>query len=283
MKHALFQIPIVAIGLFISSCAGNKSTSGGSAQPGTNTPASTATVNVKEEPVSYTADSVTLAGFIAYDENAQEKRPLVLVVPEWWGLTDYPRMRAKMLAQLGYVAMAVDMYGSGKVAANPQEAQELAIPFYQNPQLAKTRLEAALAKAKTLARVDTARAAAIGYCFGGYVALNAAKLGSDLDGVVSFHGSLGGRAARQGYEAKILVCHGGADGFVPPAEVASFRKGLDSVGADYQFVVYPEATHAFTNPDATESGKKYNMPIRYNAAADSASWRDMKAFFARIF
>jgi dienelactone hydrolase len=283
MKHTLFQIPIVAIGLFISSCAGNKSTGGGSAQPDTNTPATTATVNVKEEPVSYTADGVTLAGFIAYDENAQGRRPLVLVVPEWWGLTDYPRLRAKMLAQLGYVAMAVDMYGGGKVAANPQEAQELAIPFYQDPQLAKTRLEAALVKAKSLARVDTARSAAIGYCFGGYVALNAAKLGSDLDGVVSFHGSLAGVRPGRDMKAKILVCHGGADGFVPPAEVASFRKGLDSVGADYQFVVYPEATHAFTNPDATEIGKKFNMPIRYNAAADSASWRDMKAFFARIF
>jgi dienelactone hydrolase len=283
MKYALFQISIVALGLFISSCVGNKSTGGGSAQPGTNAPATTATVDVKEEPVSYTAGGVTMTGFIAYDESAQGTRPLVLVVPEWWGLTDYPRMRAKMLAQMGYVAMAVDMYGDGKVAANPQEAQELALPFYQNPQLAKTRLEAALQKAKTFTQVDTARTAAIGYCFGGYVALNAAKLGSDLDGVVSFHGSLAGVRPSREMKAKVLVCHGGADGFVPPAEVASFRKGLDSVGADYQFVVYPDATHAFTNPDATATGKKFNMPIQYNAAADSASWRDMKAFFARVF
>jgi dienelactone hydrolase len=269
--------------LFVSSCGGNKSTSGGSAQTGTNTPTETATVNVKEEQLRYEAGGVSMTGYMAYDENAQGRRPLVLVVPEWWGLTDYPRMRAKMLAQMGYVAMAVDMYGGGKVAANPQEAQELALPFYKDPQLAKTRLEAALEKAKTAAQVDTGRAAAIGYCFGGYVALNAAKLGSDLDGVVSFHGSLAGVPPGRDMKAKILVCHGGADGFVPPAEVASFRKGLDSVGADYQFVVYPDATHAFTNPDATETGKKFNMPIQYNAAADSASWRDMKTFFARVF
>jgi dienelactone hydrolase len=284
MSNKLSQIAIMALGFIISSCAGNKSTGGGSMQAGTNAQATTAAMNVKEEPVSYMADGLRMAGYIAYDENVQGKRPLVLVVPEWWGLTDYPRTRARMLAQMGYVAMAVDMYGNGRIAANPQEAQELAMPFYQDPQLTKTRLEAALAQAKKHARVDTARTAAIGYCFGGYVALNAAKLGTDLDGAVSFHGSLAGvRPSRDLLKAKILVCHGGADGFVPPAEVASFRKGLDSVGADYQFVVYPEATHAFTNPAATETGKKFNMPIQYNAAADSASWRDMKAFFARIF
>ena len=225
-----------------------------------------------------------MKGYIAYDESKQGTRPIVLVVPEWWGLTEYPRMRAKQLAQLGYLAMAVDIYGDGKIAANPDEAQKAATPFYQNPQDAKARLEAALAKAKTFPQADTSKTAAIGYCFGGSVVLNAAKLGSNLDGVVSFHGGLEGVPARKNLlKAKILVCHGGADSFVPEPQVAAFRKSLDSIGANYTFKVYPDATHAFTNPDATKKGEEFKMPIKYNAAADSASWNDMKAFFGQIF
>lgn len=264
------------------SCADNSNTATATQTAPTMEP--TAAIAVKEEAVTYMADGITMKGFIAYDENAQGKRPIVLVVHEWWGLTDYPRNRAKQLARLGYVAMAVDMFGEGKTAASPQEAQTLATPFYQNPQLTKTRLDAALAKAKTLPQADTTQTAAIGYCYGGFVALNAAKLGAGLNGVVSFHGSLAGVPATKGLlKAKILVCHGGADGFVPPAEVEAFKRNMDSVGADYKFNVYPNATHAFTNPAATETGKKFNMPIAYNEAADTASWNDMKAFFGQIF
>lgn len=283
MSYKLFQILIVSGSILFCSCAGNKSTSATTMQPSAATTTANAT-SVKEEAVTYTADGQTMKGFVAYDENRQGKRPVVLVVPEWWGLTDYPRMRAKHLAQLGYLAMAVDMYGEGKTAANPQEAQSLATPFYQNMQLVKTRLDAALAKAKTFAQADSMQTAAIGYCYGGFVALNAAKLGADLDGVVSFHGGLGGAPFDKDLlKAKILVCHGGADNFESPAEVAAFKKGMDSIGADYAFHVYPNATHAFTNPAATETGKKFSMPIEYNGAADTASWNDMKTFFAGIF
>lgn len=239
---------------------------------------------IKEEAVTYSANGTTLKGFVAYDSTKQNKRPIVLVVPEWWGLTDYPRMRARQLAQLGYLAMAVDMYGNGKIAENPDEALKSATPFYKDPQEAKARLEAALAKAKTYPQADTSQTAAIGYCFGGSMVLNAAKLGSDLDGVVSFHGGLEGVPANKDLlKAKILVCHGAADSFVPQAQVDAFRKSLDSIGADYTFKAYPDATHAFTNPDADNKAAQFKMPIKYNPAADSASWNDMKAFFRKIF
>lgn len=240
-------------------------------------------VAIKEEPVSYSVDGKTFNGYVTFDSNQVGKRPAVLVVHEWWGLTDYPRSRAKQLAELGYVAMAVDMYGDGKTAEDPKGAESLATPFYKDPSLAKTRLDAAINKLKTFPQVDTTKMAAIGYCYGGYIVLNAAKLGADLKGVVSFHGDLSGVPVNKDLlKAKILVCHGDSDQFVNP-EVAGFKKSMDSAGVDYTFKSYANATHAFTNPAATEKGKKYNMPIEYNAAADTASWNDMKDFFKKIF
>jgi dienelactone hydrolase len=240
---------------------------------------------IKEEAVSYTADSTTLNGFVAYDANKTDKRPVVLVVHEWWGVNDYVRSRAKQLAELGYLAMAVDMYGNGKNAADPNEAGKLSGQFYQNPALAKARFDAALNKIKTYSQADTSRIAAIGYCFGGSVVLNVAKMGEDLDGVVSFHGGLEPiiPASKELLRAKILVCHGNADSFVPQDQVNRFKKQMDSIGADYTFKGYDSATHAFTNPQATALGKQHNLPIAYNAEADKASWNDMKAFLDRIF
>ncbi len=239
----------------------------------------------KGETVTYTGtDSVALKGFIAYNDSSDYKRPGILVIPEWWGLTDYARDRARKLAEMGYVALAVDMYGDGKVADNPEDAGKLAGAFYTNPQLTKSRIDAALAQLKTYTQVDTSSIAAIGYCFGGAVALNVAKMGEDLKGVVSFHGNLVGVPADKGLlKAKILVCHGDADPFVKPEEVAMFKKQMDSIGANYTFKAYPDAVHAFTNPEATEKGKKFNLPIAYNKAADSTSWIDMQQFFGTIF
>ena len=237
-----------------------------------------------ESQVNYTADSANMNGYVVYSDSFSGKRPAVLVVHEWWGLNDYAKNRAKQLAQLGYIAMAVDMFGNGQTASNPEEAQKLATPFYQNPQLTKTRLDAALAKLKSMEQTDTSKTAAIGYCYGGYVVLNAAKLGSDLDGVVSFHGDLSGANPDKNLlKSQILVCHGAADPFVPQPMVDKFKKQMDSVGASYSFIAYPDATHAFTNPDATENGKKFNIPIAYNEAADKKSWEDMKAFLEKIF
>ncbi|HEX6181961.1 MAG TPA: dienelactone hydrolase family protein [Chitinophagaceae bacterium] len=241
---------------------------------------------IKEENVSYAAesDSVTLNGFVAYDSASTAKRPVVLVVHEWWGLNDYIRGRAKQLAEMGYFALAVDMFGNNKMGNNPQEAQALVTPFYTNPRYMKTRIDAAMRKLSDFPQADTANVAAIGYCFGGTVVLNTAKLGENFKGVVSFHGGLEGPAPDKSLlKAKVLVCHGGADAFVPQDQVDHFKKQMDSVGADYTFKVYDSATHAFSNPNATAVGKQFNLPIAYNAAADTASWNDMKAFFGRIF
>lgn len=277
MKFSL--IAIASAALFMAAC-----NNGASTKTTTDSTATTHEVTIKEESVAIQADSVTLNSLVAYGDDTTAKKPIVLIVPEWWGLDNYVKRRAKELAELGYFAVGIDMYGNGKVAANPDEAKAYAMPFYMNPLLGKSRLEAALAKAKTYPNVDTTRIAAIGYCFGGAMVLNSAKLGLPVNGVVSFHGNLAGvPPVKEKIKAQVLVCHGAIDQFVSAQEVATFKKQMDSVGIPYTFKEYANATHAFTNPEATEKGKKFNLPIAYNAAADTASWNDMKSFFDVIF
>jgi dienelactone hydrolase len=240
--------------------------------------------NLKEETVSYKVDSANMNSFVVYDENIAGQRPAVLVIHEWWGLNDYIKMRARELAKLGYIAMAVDMYGDGKMGNDPASAEKLAMPFYMNPQMAKPRFDAAWNKLKEFSQTDQSKSAAIGYCFGGAQVLNLARLGEDLKGVVSFHGNLTVTPPNKDLlKAQVLVCHGAEDQFVPQTEVVQFKSQMDSIGAAYSLKIYPGATHSFTNPQATEMGKKFNLPIAYNAAADSASWNDMREFFGRIF
>ena len=243
------------------------------------------TAALKTENVDYTGDGVTMKGFVAYDSSVSTPKPVVLIVPEWWGISDYTRGRAKQLAALGYLAFAVDFYGDGKTAETPDEAGKLAGPFYApGSTMGQNRFDAALAKIKTYPGADTTKVAAIGYCFGGAMVLNMARLGEPLKGVVSFHGNLVGVPLKKELlKADILVCHGDSDKFVLPAEVAIFKKQMDSVGASYTFKTYANATHAFTNPMADEKAKKYSMPVAYNAAADTASFNEMKLFFNKIF
>lgn len=244
----------------------------------------TKTPVIKEENVAYSSDSASLTGFVAYDSAITGKRPVVLIIHEWWGLNDNTKNKARQLAALGYLAFAIDMYGDGKMGNDPDAAGKLAMPFYGNPGLAKSRFEAALNKIKTFAQADTSKIAATGYCFGGAMVLNIARMGEDLKGVVSFHGNLiGVPADKKTLKAKILICHGADDQFVKPDEVTAFKKQMDSINADYKFVAYPGATHAFTNPNATKMGEQFKLPIAYNAAADSASWKEMQVFFDRIF
>lgn len=239
---------------------------------------------IKEENITYTGDNITMNGFVAYDSGSTAKRPAVLIIHEWWGLNDYPKMRARELAKLGYIAFAMDMYGNGQTVDNPDAAGKMAMPFYSNPQKAKARIDAALAALKKYNETDTGKIAAIGYCFGGGMVLNAARLGENVKGVVSFHGSLLGTPANKDLlKAKVLVCHGANDQFVKKEEVDRFKKQMDSIKADYTFKAYSGATHAFTNPNATEAGKKFNIPIAYHPAADTASWKDMQMFFNTIF
>lgn len=239
---------------------------------------------LKEETVSYQLDGSNRSNFVVYDENMEGKRPAVLVIHEWWGLNEYAKMRARELAKLGYVAMAVDMYGDGKMGDDPDAAEKLATPFYMKPEIIKPIFKAALEKLKGFGQTDITKIAAIGYCFGGAQVINLAKMGEDLKGVVSFHGNLMVLPINKDLlKAQILVCHGAADPFVPQTEVDQFKKQMDSIGAKYTFKAYEGATHAFTNPNATAMGEKFKIPIKYDAAADSASWKDMKDFFHQIF
>jgi len=233
--------------------------------------------------VSYSAGATQLNGFIAYPAGS-DKRPAVLVVHEWWGLNDYARMRAQKLAEQGYVALAVDMYGGGKLAAHPDDAKKFAGEVMSNMPEAKARFEAARALLAADPRVDASKIAAIGYCFGGAVVLNMARAGEPLAAVASFHGMLGSAEPMKpgAFTGPILVATGGADPFVPGEQVEAFKKEMDAAGAHYEVVVYPDAKHAFTNPDATASGAQFQLPLAYDASADAASWQKLEALLAAM-
>ncbi|HWA28596.1 MAG TPA: dienelactone hydrolase family protein [Lacunisphaera sp.] len=238
------------------------------------------------KPVAYEHAGAKLEGYLAYDDakaSATAKAPGVLVLPEWWGLTDYPKSRAEQLAKMGYVAFAVDMYGAGVVTDDPAKAGELAKQFYGKPLMAE-RAKAGLDQLLATGLVQADKVAAIGYCFGGSTVQALAYSGAPLAGIVSFHGGLipvpADAAAKT--KAKILVCHGAADGFVPEGDVAAFTKAMNEGKFDYQFISYAGATHAFTNPGANDIAKKRNMPIAYHPVADKRSWGHMKQFFKEV-
>lgn len=240
--------------------------------------------SIKTEEVSYSEGGTTLKGFLAWDDAISGKRPGVLVVHEWWGLNDYARSRAKQLAELGYTAFAVDMYGDGKVADHPKDAGEFAASVMKDPQVALARLRAAMEVLKSQPTVDPDKIAAIGYCMGGAVVLNAVREGIDLDAVASFHGSLGGLVPIKGpIKAKVLVCHGAADSFIPPEKVEAFKTEMKDADTDFKFISYPGAKHGFTNPAADEVHKKFEIDVAYNAEADTESWKELKAFFQAAF
>ena len=230
--------------------------------------------------VEYTAGGVTLRGYLAYDNSIKGKRPAVIVVHEWWGITGYPKKRAEMLAKLGYIALAADMYGNGKIADNPTDAQKYSGESMKDFSGLKGKFLAAIDLLKNHELVDSNKIAAIGYCYGGGVVLNMARAGVDLKGVVSFHGNLTAVEPAQNGKvtAKILVCNGGADKFISEESIRNFKKEMKSAGVDFTFKSYRGALHAFSNPDATELGKKFNMPIAYNVDADKKSWTEMRNF-----
>lgn len=244
----------------------------------------TALAAVEGEEVSYSANGTTLKGWLAYDGAALGKRPAVLVVHEWWGHNAYARKRANMLAKLGYVALAVDMYGDGKQANHPSDAGKFAAEVSKNKPLTKARFEAAMKVLRDDARVDGNKLAAIGYCFGGGVVLNMAREGEPLRGVASFHGGLAtDMPAQKGMvQAQVRVFTGADDKMIPAAQVDAFKQEMEKAGVSYKVVAYPGAMHAFTNPDADELGKKFNMPIAYNAEADKDSWAQLQVFLADV-
>lgn len=239
---------------------------------------------INGEEVTYSTTATEMKGYLATDVNKEGKRPGVLVVHEWWGHNDYVRKRADMLAEMGYVAIAVDMYGDGKQAEHPEDAGKFSGQVFENIDEAKARFEAAMETLKAHPDVDQEQIAAIGYCFGGSVVLSMANAGYDLDAVAAFHAGVAlPIPPSEEIQAKILVANGADDPFVPEEQVQAYKQAMDAAGADYRYIAYPGAVHAFTSPEATAMGEKFDLPLAYNKEADEQSWDEMKKLFNSVF
>ncbi|WHF50314.1 dienelactone hydrolase family protein [Chryseobacterium gotjawalense] len=269
---------VIVLLLFIFSCKEKKD----DVRNGLNSVKST-TGKMTTEEVTYDIDGKSYQSFVAYLGDANEVRPVVMVLPEWWGLTDYVKNRAKQLAELGYFAMVVDYYGDGKTVDNPEEAAKLSGEFYKIPIDAKLKFDKAKAQLLKFPNANYDKIGVIGYCFGGAQALNMARLEDELKGAVSFHGNLMTGIKPKNHDVKILVLNGASDTYVPAKEIAAFKKQMDSAKIDYQFIDYPNAIHSFTNPASTAIGQKFNLKVAYNKEADEKSWEAMKTFLAKIF
>jgi dienelactone hydrolase len=240
-----------------------------------------ARAEVRTKEIEYKQGDTPLQGFLAYDDAAKGKLPGALVIHEWWGQNQHARNQAVRLAKAGYVAFALDMYGKGKVATHPKDAQAFMEEATKDPQVVAARFNAALDLLKQQPQVDPERIAAIGYCFGGGVALNMARAGADLDAVATFHGALkpGGAPAEPGkVKARILVQTGTADPMVPREQVEAFRKEMKEAGAKVEIITYPNVRHSFTNPDAAKVGME---GLAYDANADRKSWAALLRFLKR--
>jgi len=241
-------------------------------------------MSIVGEEVSYQSDSVTMNGYIAYDETDTTQRPGVLVVHEWWGHTDYVRERADMLAELGFIALAVDMYGDGKQAEHPDNAKKFSGMVMQNMELAENRFTEAMEVLKKHPQTADGKISAIGYCFGGSLILAMANKGVDLDAVAAFHSGVQLPVApNEKLQARILVQNGADDPFVSAESVANFKAAMDSLQKSYTYESYPGAVHAYTNPEADSLGKKFDLPLAYDAEADAKSWERMKEFFSEVY
>jgi dienelactone hydrolase len=237
---------------------------------------------VQLKPLPYFHGEVPLEGVLAWDDAREGKRPGILVVHEWWGLNDYARTRAEQLAALGYVALAVDMYGKGKVTTHADEARQWMQQTTANVETWQARAREGLRLLQADPRVDPTRLAAIGYCFGGATVMQMVYGGAPVKGVVSFHGSLPLPPSTLPVKSspKILIAHGEADPFLTPDHIAKFTRALDGAGLDWQMVIYGGAQHGFTNPSANQYGMK---GLQYQEQADRRSWEHMKLFFDELF
>lgn len=244
----------------------------------------TARCELKKETIEYKDGATVCEGYLVFDDAQKGARPGVLVIHDWMGLGEKSnaRVRCEMLAKLGYVAFAADMYGKGVRPTNRDEASAEAGKFYKDRSLFRSRATAALAYLKSRPETDTTRVAAIGYCYGGTGVLELARAGAPISGVVTFHGGLasGSPDDAKNIKCKVLILHGAADPFVPADQVAAFEKEMADAKVDWQLVKYSGAVHAFSNPDA---GSDPSTGAAYNEAADRRSWIAMKDFFAEIF
>ena len=250
--------------------------------------AGTASARVVTKPVAYEHAGVKLEGLLAYDDakSAKGKLPGVLVLPEWWGLTAYPKGRAEQLAAMDYVAFAADMYGAGVTTEDPKKAGDLAGGFYGKPLMAE-RARAGLDALLKTGLVDPAKVAAVGFCFGGSAAQALAYAGAPLAGIVSFHGGpVNAPAEATGkVKAKFLLLNGAADPMVKPEVKAALQKSLEDAKIDFQSVDYANAKHAFSNVDADRLAKANGLTaaIGYDEPAARRSWKAMQVFFDEIF
>lgn len=232
--------------------------------------------------VEYKCNDMTMQGYIAYDSAIKGKRPAVIIVHEWNGLGDYVKMRAKQVAELGYVAFCADIYGKGVRATTMEESAKLAGTYRADPKLMRERINAALDELKKNEMVDTENIAAMGYCFGGGVALELARNGADIKGVISFHGSINNLepTITRTIKAKVLVMQGADDKSVGPDAIMAFTNDMRNIKADWQLILYGGAVHGFTNP---ANGNDPEKGVAYNEKADKRSWKAMKSFLKEIF
>lgn len=244
-----------------------------------------ASAAIKSQTFEYSEGQTKMKGYLAWDDSFNNPRPGVLVVHEWWGHNDYAQRRARMLAEAGYLALAIDMYGDGKVTRHPDKASEFSKEALANLDVAEKRFEAAANWLNKHPLLKKNQISAIGYCFGGIVVLHMARAGSNLKAVASFHGNLGGKiqAEKDKVKAKILVLHGADDPFIPQEKVKAFELEMKNAEADFKVIQYPGATHSFTNPAADEIGKEFNLPLAYDEEADKKSWQALLDFLSETF
>lgn len=244
-----------------------------------------ALADMQTETIEYTIGDTTFTGYMAWDSEMEGKRPGVLVVHEWWGHNEFARDQAERLAAAGYTAFALDMYGSGKLADHPDTAQK----FMQEATKDIEQVKARFLKAKEILQnhqsVDGSRIAAQGYCFGGAVVLNMARLGVDLDGVVSYHGALGSPVSAEpgAVKARVQVYTGGADKMVPAEQVAGLVQEMQNAQVDLTLVSFPGVLHSFTNPGADKFAEEFGMPVGYDEDAARRSWDGTMQFYDEIF
>ena len=245
-------------------------------------PALNAHAEVVSEWVEYKQGDTVLEGYLAYDNSISGKRPGILVIHEWKGVGPYVKRRAEELARLGYIAFAADIYGKGIRPQTNEEASKVASIYKNDRKLMRARAAAGLEVLRNHKLTDTKRMAAVGYCFGGTTALELARSGADIAGVVSFHGGLDTPAPEDAKQikAKVLALRGGDDPFVPAKQVAAFEDEMKMGGVDWQVIVYGGAVHSFTVPEA---GNDPSKGMAYNEKADKRSWEAAKTFFAEIF
>lgn len=237
------------------------------------------------EEVSYSTEDLTMNGYLAYDESIEGPRPGILVVHEWWGHDKYARSRADSLARLGYVALALDMYGEGKQAAHPEDAQKFSGQVMSNFESAKNRFQEALETLKDHSNVNPDQIGAVGYCFGGSVAIAMANAGVDLDGIAAFHAGLQLPVMPEEgtTTSRIIVMNGADDPFITEEQVSNLTSAMEAAGVDFNYISYEGVKHSFTNPEATARGEEFGLPLEYNEEADRKSWERMKEFFEETF